>query len=607
MEETMKTLLACLVAAAFLVTAGTASAETAITVGAGWHLFTTAIPGSPPQPPFTYSSATPTLVTLTDLFCVGDQYVVNDGSTTLGETPPSPIPFNCNYPQFTGNPDTALADPNYSHGRFAIPPGAHAIDVIFAGQFGISGGAAIRVDPMTAADCANGAWAAIISPAFASEADCERFASGDSTPPVIAPLGDVLADATTPTGAVIMYSLPTATDPDDAVASLACSPAPGSTFAIGVTTVSCTATDTHGNSATSQFNIHVRGASEQLVDLASAVAGVGPGRSLAAKIAQAQKQLAASDFIAACSLLYAFSNQVSERDERITGAQAADLLTRAGRIRNVLACDGEIAFVRNGDIWVMRKDGSDQTQLTTDPAVDRTPSWSPDGNQIAFASNRDGSFEIYVMNADGSDQHQLTFNLPNSRAPSWTRNGSQIVFDRNFTDSYIVNADGSNAMLLRSNSYLPATSPRSDAVAFSDGVTNALFTMRLDGSQVSQIANPLGQGGIDPNWSTTDRIAFLGAGSATDNDIWAVNADGRHLVQLTNTPDRLEFSPTWSPSGREIAFTGCTNTLTTPDCELYVMRSDGSNVQQLTSTPISSGIHNSSWRALHDHRREGGR
>jgi TolB protein len=56
----------------------------------------------------------------------------------------------------------------------------------------------------------------------------------------------------------------------------------------------------------------------------------------------------------------------------------------------------------------MNVDGSNVVQLTDNTANDSAPSWSPNGQQIAFNSNRDGDTEIYVMNADGSNVVKLT-------------------------------------------------------------------------------------------------------------------------------------------------------------------------------------------------------
>ena len=49
----------------------------------------------------------------------------------------------------------------------------------------------------------------------------------------------------------------------------------------------------------------------------------------------------------------------------------------------------------------MNADGSNQTRLTDNTALDLVPSWSPDGSKIIFMSTRDGNQEIYVMDADG--------------------------------------------------------------------------------------------------------------------------------------------------------------------------------------------------------------
>jgi Tol biopolymer transport system component len=83
----------------------------------------------------------------------------------------------------------------------------------------------------------------------------------------------------------------------------------------------------------------------------------------------------------------------------------------------------KIAFDSNqggAEIWVMNADGSGQTQLTDNTAVDWHPAWSPGGSKIAFMSDRDGSYEIFVMNADGTGQHDVTNEGDYNRDPAWS-------------------------------------------------------------------------------------------------------------------------------------------------------------------------------------------
>jgi HYR domain-containing protein len=123
------------------------------------------------------------------------------------------------------------------------------------------------------------------------------------------------------------------------VASLTCAPASGTTFPIGTTTVTCTATDTHGNTSSASFTVHVKGAAEQLADLLTDVTGIGPGTSLADKVKQAQSYVAADDASDACSPLTAFTNEVEAQTHKtIPPAQAATMIASANRISNVLGC-----------------------------------------------------------------------------------------------------------------------------------------------------------------------------------------------------------------------------------------------------------------------------
>jgi hypothetical protein len=159
-----------------------------------------------------------------------------------------------------------------------------------------------------------------------------------STDPPVLELPEALTvDATSPAGAVVEFDA-TATD-DGGPVDVSCEPAAGATFAIGTTTVGCSAVDGHGATTTGTFDVTVRGARDQLADLLVAVTGVGPGRSLEAKIRAAVAWLPDRALPLACEPLRAFIREVqAQSGTRIPADLAAQFVEDATRIRAVLAC-----------------------------------------------------------------------------------------------------------------------------------------------------------------------------------------------------------------------------------------------------------------------------
>ena len=222
------------------------------------------------------------------------------------------------------------------------------------------------------------------------------------------------------------------------------------------------------------------------------------------------------------------------------------------------------------------------TRLTVHDAFDSGPDWSPDGRRIAFASDRDGSFEVYVMNADGSGVTRLTKNDAVDVSPTWSPDGRRIAFSSTRDGSfeiYVMNADGSGVTRLTVNDaydVYPAWSPDGRHIAFDsdrDG-NREIYVMNADGSGVTRLTDH-GADDFTPAWSPDGlRIAFT-SGSGGNTEIYVMDASG--FTRLTNN-DVDDVTPAWSPDGRRIAFASERD----GNLEIYVMNADGSGVTRLT-------------------------
>jgi Tol biopolymer transport system component len=95
--------------------------------------------------------------------------------------------------------------------------------------------------------------------------------------------------------------------------------------------------------------------------------------------------------------------------------------------------------------------GLEKIHLTNNPAIHTSNAWSPEGELIAFETDRDGDFEIYAMNASGSGQTNLTNNqAAYDISPAWSPDRTQIFFRCDHTgerfdhEAYVMNANGSH-------------------------------------------------------------------------------------------------------------------------------------------------------------------
>src|SRR6266566_4874148 len=166
----------------------------------------------------------------------------------------------------------------------------------------------------------------------------------------------------------------------------------------------------------------------------------------------------------------------------------------------------------NSEISIMNADGTGLTQLTHNAFNNFAPAWSPNGQQIAFYSDRDGDNEIFTMNADGTGETQLTDNVFNDFGPIWSPDGKQITFNSDRNGSF------------------------------------EIFTMHPDGSGVTQLTNTAGVANvvdIDPAWSPDGRELAFSSNRDGVFQIFAMNADGTGVTQLTHAGGFGDFVPEW--------------------------------------------------------------
>lgn len=90
--------------------------------------------------------------------------------------------------------------------------------------------------------------------------------------------------------------------------------------------------------------------------------------------------------------------------------------------------ENEIVFTYGADVWVASKNGGDARRITSTAAVESNPHFSPDGQWIAFSSNRSGMFQVYVVSSKGGTPTRLTWYPAASFARGWSPDGKQVLY-----------------------------------------------------------------------------------------------------------------------------------------------------------------------------------
>jgi Tol biopolymer transport system component len=231
----------------------------------------------------------------------------------------------------------------------------------------------------------------------------------------------------------------------------------------------------------------------------------------------------------------------------------------------------QIAFVSerdgNQEIYVMNADGSQQTRLTNHPAPDGGPAWSPDGRLIAFSTTREsyspyslGVWLIYVMNADGTNPRRISPpDAYHDGEPAWSPDGQRLAFSsqrdsRWSKEIYVMDADGSNLTRLTENTIediSPAWSPDGQTLVYSSSMNffdMDLYLMRRDGTNKRRV-NMNFPTGVNASWSPDGRRIVYNSGYPLDGDyLFITTLDGKEPINLTTLNGHIKsYDPAWAP------------------------------------------------------------
>ncbi len=197
-----------------------------------------------------------------------------------------------------------------------------------------------------------------------------------------------------------------------------------------------------------------------------------------------------------------------------------------------LSPDGAtLAFDWNGDIWTVPTAGGVARPLTSHPSRDREPKFSPDGKEIAYISERDGSAQVYVMPAEGGVPRQLTFHTAGYSLQGWCGNGTKLLISSTRDHAW---RHGERFFLIDRGER------KADELIFDDYGQNGCLSP--DGRRLLFTRE-------GPAWW---RKGYRGSQAS---QIWLYDLDRKTFTKLLDD-DRGSLWPLWKPDGKGFYYVG---------------------------------------------------
>jgi TolB protein len=248
--------------------------------------------------------------------------------------------------------------------------------------------------------------------------------------------------------------------------------------------------------------------------------------------------------------------------------------------------NSRIAFVSTGsgkkEIYTCDFDGYNPTRLTYNDSITLFPSWSSDGQYIAYTSYKGGKPDIYIRNL-ADKRETVIANEGINISPAFSPDKFEVAATQSFSgDQEIYLLTGTGKMIkkltnTRGSDVSPAWSPDGRKIAFVSNRTGGpqIYILDLDNGNERRLTFE-GKYNTQPSWSPRgDKIVFSSQVNGF-HQIFVIDVEGQNSMQLTRNGGDNE-SPSWSPDGSLIVF----NSTREGPSRLYVMTAFGSDQRRL--------------------------